>query len=143
MKKLASILAITLTLLCCCTRNDGDIGPLFGFWQMEEREVEGIDLSELQEPLPPEQELFWVFQSSVIEMKHVISTSRYVSIYGNWELDGKEMRLDFPDSQQPVLEEFLLPRHCTVEVLALDGKTLEIAWRPESGGKVRYKFRKR
>lgn len=92
MRKAAAILAVVMVWLCGCTRNDGDIGPLFGTWQLTEREVTGEEVSA---PLPPVKELFWSFQSSVIEMKHVYGTSRYESIYGNWDLQGKTLRLIF------------------------------------------------
>lgn len=137
---MVAILAITVAVLSGCTRNDGDIGPLFGLWQMSGREVKGVDATE---PLPPVEELFWAFQSSVIEMKHVYGTSRYESIYGKWNLQGETLTLDFPDTDQPILEEFLLPRQCELEVLELDGRSLRVVWRPESGGEVIYKFIKR
>lgn len=140
MRKAAAILAVVMVWLCGCTRNDGDIGPLFGTWQLTEREVTGEEVSA---PLPPVKGLFWSFQSSVIEMKHVYGTSRYESVYGNWDLQGKTLTLDFPDPAQPMLEEFLLPRRCEVEVTELDGKNLHVEYRMEGGGEVKYKFRKR
>lgn len=140
MREVVAILLVAMAWFCGCTRNDGDIGPLFGTWQMTERSVEGVEVSE---PLPPVEELFWSFQSSVIEMKHVYSTSRYESVYGNWEMGGKSLTLDFPDPKQPMLDEFLLPRQCVVELEMLDGKNVLVTWSPEGGGEVRYKFRKR
>ena len=135
-----AIYVVALMLLCSCTHNDGDIGPLFGTWQLTEREVNMVDV---EESLPAVDELFWSFQSSVVRMTHVYSTSRQESVYGNWELRGDVMTLEFPDSEQPMLEEFLLPRWCEVEVIELTGKNLTVVWHSDDGGEVKYKFKKR
>ena len=83
-----SIFVILLTsLLAACTHNDGDIGPLFGSWQLESIEVDGtVDSSYTGN-------VFWGFQSSVIRMAVVNEHHEHVDYWGTWKLSEVSARV--------------------------------------------------
>lgn len=56
---LAVVMAL-LAILAGCTRNNGDIGPLFGIWHLEEMRVDGVTDNSYTG------NSFWSFQNDII-----------------------------------------------------------------------------
>ena len=100
MKHLQHILYIALLLLTttACTHNDGDIGPWFGTWHVEEITIDGTALAGYSG------EYFFQFQSSVFCFRAVegeMSEDWYCS-YGHWSEDtgASTLTITFPDQDE-------------------------------------------
>ena len=82
-------------LLAGCTRNDGNIGYLFGEWRVESITADGTPLL-LYEDDPDAPQLYtWAFQSNVIRINTVYAHSLVYDCYGTWERTDHELILTF------------------------------------------------
>lgn len=97
MKKIYSILAIfTLMLMASCTRNNGDIGPLFGTWHVEQIEVDGTPLDTYSG------NLFVMFQANVADWRLVDEVNHtYVNAWASWQQEGNVITFRFDDDWFP------------------------------------------
>lgn len=88
MKFLTKIFLVTLAACASlgCTRNNGDIGPLFGQWHLTQIKIDD------QTDTSYDGHLFWLFQNQVVEMlqMHPAPDNHVaVSYTGTWtRLDG-------------------------------------------------------
>lgn len=90
-----AMLILSVNLFCCCTRNNGDIGPWFGSWQLTEIEIDGAKVSSYGE------NIFWAFQNDVFSMKYVYPNDPGHSVddrWGTWEESGDAIKLNFTHS---------------------------------------------
>lgn len=89
MKKLI-FLAILLPLLSSCTQNDGHIGHLFGFWQIESIEVDG-------DPEPGYgQNLFVSFQNDIVMFQTMYTdVHEWAEYYGTFKEQDDGISLNF------------------------------------------------
>ena len=86
------LLTVVLTALCGCTRNNGDIGDLFGTWRVEEITADG----EPTELFTPEKLAYtWAFQSHIIYIQTIKPHDSYDRARGTWVQDGDILALDF------------------------------------------------
>lgn len=92
MKKTAllTISALLVLMLSCCTRNNGDIGPWFGTWHVEQITAGGT-------PVNVEGDYFFQFQNKVVRVSNVSGHEQLVESFGTWSEDGGKMVIDFPD----------------------------------------------
>ncbi len=92
MKFRITSLIISLLFLIGCTRNDGDIGDLFGRWRLESLTVDGI-----QEELYDEETLLysWSFQSSLLFIQVIQPYYSYYNVKGTWEREDNILRINF------------------------------------------------
>lgn len=96
MKKTAGLLLASLILiaaLSACTRNNGDIGPLFGTWRLEQMKANGTPV----ELYDSETLLYsWAFQSSIVAIQTILPHNNTRRALGTWEKDDdKHLTLDF------------------------------------------------
>ncbi|MCM1021619.1 MAG: lipocalin-like domain-containing protein [Muribaculum sp.] len=89
MKKITLvILSILLfTAISGCTHNDGDIGPLFGSWQMTEITVDGQPVADYN------QNVFWMFQNSVVCLREILPHHEADNRWGQWRWADKNTLL--------------------------------------------------
>lgn len=92
MKNLISILLFLTVILSTpgCTQNDGDIGPWFGTWRLEQILVNGTPDSGYN------RDILWKFQADVISMVAVNDvTHTVISSWGTWTHTDNTLTLNF------------------------------------------------
>lgn len=134
----ASISVVTAILITACTHNNGDIGPIFGQWQLTAVETAGTAL-----PVTlPEGNIYWGFQSSTIHMSWITPDHGQDNRFGNFRLDDDTLFLDFPDEGYQFAPLLGLPDQCAMQVIRLTSKQLILMYQPTDDGSVTYTFRK-
>ncbi len=79
-------------LVTGCTRNNGDIGVLFGRWRVESLLADGQPVQLYSDDVL----LYtWSFQSSLMFITVVEPYNDYYNIKGTWSRDGDELKLNF------------------------------------------------
>lgn len=88
---LISLLLLLVVGFQSCTHNNGDIGPFFGTWKVTEITIDS------QPEAAYQGNLFWAFQTSVINMRTVDPSTNLSSAesWGDWEEDGNTLHLNF------------------------------------------------
>lgn len=91
MKNILLILLPLLAMLSTgCTHNDGDIGPWFGTWQLEEITADG-DVETAYN-----HDIFWQFQNTVFCMRKVTALHDNLPRWGTWKETGDNvLQLNF------------------------------------------------
>lgn len=81
-----------LIFLSSCTRNNGDIGELFGRWRVETVKVDGVE-----EKLYDDDTLLytWSFQGSLMFISVINPDNSYYNIMGTWSMADGVLHLDF------------------------------------------------
>lgn len=120
-----------------CTRNNGDIGPIFGKWKVESIETEGIGDA-------PEYEgnIFLAFQNSVVMVQTVLPLHEYVECFGNFTLTSETLHLVFPDESFTLPPQLMLPRDAELKVAELDGKRMQLIYNPSPEQRIIYRLKK-
>lgn len=92
--KLSLLLAgIIMSLLAGgCTRNDGDIGDLFGWWTLDRLTADGAD-----QPLLDDEVLLYTFtfQTSIVQIQQTLPHSDFYRVKGSWERRDNLLMLNF------------------------------------------------
>lgn len=114
------MLALLSLLLCACTRNDGDIGRLFGQWKLVSISRGGIDDTAYAG------NIYWSFQNSTIEMKEVTADHVSYNTFGNWHEGDSTLFLSFPDNAPN--HHTGLPREAELQIIKLDGGTMVLSY---------------
>ncbi|MBE6310318.1 MAG: hypothetical protein E7080_04620 [Bacteroidales bacterium] len=89
------LIVILVSLLSACTRNDGDIGELFGMWRVVAIEVNDVELNDYSGTL------YFEFQSGVYCQK-LVNESLHIcdDQYASWYYQSKdEVVVDFSDNR--------------------------------------------
>lgn len=89
------LIVILASLLSACTRNDGDIGELFGMWRVVAIEVNDVELNDYSGTL------YFEFQSGVYCQK-LVNESLHTcdDQYASWCYQSKdEVVVDFSDNR--------------------------------------------
>lgn len=94
-------LVIALFLPCLfliqgCTRNNGDIGPWFGMWQLMEIQTDGVPDEDYRS------NIFWSFQNDVFSMNwRGLQPGELIRIqvWGTWSEHDDILSLDFTHSE--------------------------------------------
>lgn len=143
-----SIIAAAIGLNSC-THNNGDIGPLFGSWVLEEMTVNG------DKTVPDvDGDTFLQFQGGVI-MAKLIDDRHSLLFYsvGSWEREGDVLIVNYThsDNQTPQGEgQYMAPYWLMlttnainrITILSLDKKAMRLEYITPDGDTVRYLFRK-
>lgn len=88
----ALLLALLMLVSAGCTRNNGDIGDLYGRWKVETLTADGVGL-----PLyDGEVEMYalW-FQSELVWIHELFPHQDYLNHKGMWKREGDKLLLDF------------------------------------------------
>lgn len=150
MKKTTRLICIMLLAAICtltpgCTRNDGDIGNLFGTWSLRQIIIDGTDAPDYEGGMS------WSFQNDIVWFitvgDHEDSTQRWAK--WAWKTEDEVMLIDFIHgsdgegtfSPDPVLH---FPDKTTVElqVLNFQGKDLTLCYTSPAGARQVYVLRK-
>ena len=116
-----SVIAILL-MTCACTRNDGNIGYLFGQWKLVSMTTDGVDIPNYKG------NVYWSFQNTTIEMKVVIETGEVYQTFGNFKEMDNTLFLNFPDEDFPPRPITGLPRECELQVIKLTGGEMILSY---------------
>lgn len=139
---------ITLISVWSCTRNDGDIGPLFGAWKVEEVAADGVPVN-LYGQDDGVIVYDWRFQSHLIQIQTVYEHYSYANVMGTWSLSDGILTLEFTGSDVDG-EGFYTPpapmhigRGVTpLEILELKGSHLRLRYTAEDGITYTYRLKK-
>lgn len=86
------ILAIFSALILCCAgcTNNGDIGPLYGQWQLQSLLIDG-------EPAPgiAASDFSFKFQNDIVEICRQLGGGDASSCYGTWQRSADTLVLNF------------------------------------------------
>ena len=97
------IIIATLALLTGCAHNDGDIGPLYGWWHLDTLTTARAndpatgapgDIEHTEYP----DSIFWAFQSGIIEMERLLPHHSVDRRWGTWTRGNGRLMLDFTHS---------------------------------------------
>lgn len=118
-------------ILSGCTRNNGNIGKIFGQWQLQRVETEGMEL-------PEQPATYWSFQSSTVRVAVLSDMHSFRETYGNFRLEDETLFLDFADERYPEL----IPgvgRQSEWQLLRLTGKELTVRYQyPDQSSMIWY-----
>jgi len=126
-----------------CTRNNGDIGDLFGNWRLDSVTADDIEL----ELYDGEIKVYtWAFQSGIIRIQRIYSNMDHLDYLGTWQRDDDELLLDFThhadygdENFTPPEELHLVPHGITrLDILLLKSGKMCVGYRGNDG--VEYKY---
>lgn len=92
-----SLIAVLIVLcVTACTTNNGDIGDLYGRWQLESADIDGTPLTDWTE----DGNVFctWSLQNNIVEIEHSDLKHNNFSSFGTWVREGESMTFDFNHS---------------------------------------------
>lgn len=132
------LIAIAVTCMLSCTRNNGNIGHWFGTWRLESITVDGERAPGYAPPY-----LFWKFQSSVIQMLEPDDTEHvaYSSI-GSWEQNGDRLLLNFECELGTPHDYTLLQPVSDLRILKLTARDIRLEYITPIGQRVEYYLKK-
>lgn len=150
-KAINIIIAITTMIsLAACTHNDGDIGHWFGAWKLRQITING------ENDAAYGGNIFWKFQSEVIQMSQLNEYHGRYDAWGSWEeIDaaGKAiLRLNFTHSDDatpagtskyaPLAATHLHSGISDLEILSISGSKLQLRYIAEDAAVYTYEFSK-
>lgn len=108
--KIFSSLVIALVCLAfsACTRNNGDIGWLFGEWRLDRMTADGEDVKLYTDGEDGPKLYTWSFQSHLIRINTMFTHHRRDESMGSWEEKDDMLELNF--SYKDDLGPFLPPK---------------------------------
>ncbi len=146
MKHKLHLFLITLLLLpiLSCTSNNGDIGPLFGFWRLDEVTVNDVP-ENLYNGTGVELYAF-AFQSNVMYIQTVKPHLDYDRAFGTWTLEGDRMTWHFNWTDDGNFTNYIAPPALlldpsgvtVMDVVRLTSSHLETVYTDQSGNSIRY-----
>ncbi len=84
MKRIQYIAWLALLFIATgCTQNNGDIGELYGFWRVTEKDA------------PAEDQIIWAFQNDILEITVNLPHHEAIKSYGTYTCTDKDLRIDF------------------------------------------------
>lgn len=87
------MMAVAIISMTSCTHNNGDIGPWFGLWHIEEVQKDGAVVNEYQGTN------FFAFQTSVFQLRYTDDLQTEEQTTGTWVDLGSEINITFPDQK--------------------------------------------
>ncbi len=119
-----------------CTRNNGDIGPIFGRWILESADCRNCP------QITWEGDLFLAFQNDVVQMTQTFNDNYSESTFGSFRLTDNTMFIDFKSPLYPVNPAFGIPAQAELQLLELTGNKLVIEYNPTEDSSITYTFHK-
>lgn len=143
-KRLCPILLIlAVAAMSGCTHNNGDIGPWFGTWKLNEISVDGVVDTDYAD------NVLWKFQTEIICMLRVEPRHTRTEAFGTWEQNGNSLILSFTynddkgTTQYEPLPETGIPYGITeLAIDRLTGSELQLTYHATDGSVYKYKFTK-
>lgn len=141
------ILVAAILTLPGCTQNDGDIGPWFGTWRLEQILVDGADDEAYNH------DIIWKFQSDVISMVVVDdATHTAASTWGTWSEADNTLTLNFSYSDtanpagsfkySPPAATHLPPGISRLSIISLSKGEITLGYIDQQGVTYTYKLAK-
>lgn len=130
-----------------CTRNDGDIGDLFGTWRLIEMTADGVAQDLYSDDVKA---YTWAFQSGIIRIQEIGDRMDYSDYMGTWTRDDDTLILDFTHRADYGDENFTPPAALhlvahgitTLDLRLLGSKELHAGYRSDSGVEYVYYLKK-
>ena len=98
------ISVLVATALLSCTRNNGDIGPQFGTWQLDEIFIENAPVGTTDDGTDRREDItqhysgvYFSFQGPIVRIR-VQSGESSTNVFGNYEINGNNITFTFPDA---------------------------------------------
>lgn len=90
-KHIVSMMVLMVAVLAptSCTKNNGNIGNLFGMWQIQSIEVNGQDAT------PTTETLYLAFQSNSLLLRGANDTHQTNEVFGVFVHEGDKIQLNF------------------------------------------------
>lgn len=88
MRKILIIISI-LAVFAACKTNNGDIGPLYGQWILDQLTLDGEPDSIVCS------DFSFSFQNNILYIAHQTGHHEFTETFGTWSLDGDELTLNF------------------------------------------------
>lgn len=128
------IFAIVLAIASSCTRNNGDIGELFGLWRVTAIEVDGVNRSDYNGTI------YFAFQSSVFSQKLMNEETHWADdFFASWKYQGKDIIIDFSDKRYtPIAITGMQQGQNLVTVESITGRKLILSYVCPDGEKYVY-----
>lgn len=141
MKKVYTFIIWILLLapvLAGCTRNDGDIGELFGMWRVTSITIDETPMTDYSGSL------YFAFQSSVFSMTYINEdTHGRTATYASWKYQGEDLLIDFAEPAFAPLEISGMQRGQNfVEVDEVKGNKLVLSYKNPDGIGYTYSLEK-
>lgn len=133
------IVSALLVLLSACTRNDGDIGELYGLWRVVSIEDNGEELESYDGTL------YFAFQSNVYCQRVVDESLHvYTDNFASWYYQSDdEIIVDFSDNRYaPFTITGMQKGQNLVRIEKCEGKDLEMSYVAADGTYYIYKLKK-
>ena len=132
------IFAIVLAIASSCTRNNGDIGELFGLWRVTAIEVDGVNRSDYNGTI------YFAFQSSVFSQKLMNEETHWADdFFASWKYQGKDIIIDFSDKRYtPIAITGMQQGLNLVTVESISGKDLILSYVNPEGVVYKYILKK-
>lgn len=142
-KFLLACIVVIVPALCSCTRNNGDIGPWFGMWQLLEVQTNGVADADY------EGNIFWAFQNNVFQMilrstepgdltrdqrwgtwqesdgMLILDFNHYEDLYPEGYVDGYNIYVPFPQTHLPYGEASRL------NIVKMKGSDMVLTYSPQ------------
>ena len=133
---LGFILMLMIIPLCCCTHNNGDIGPLFGQWKIESVRCEGMPQPEYAG------NAFLSFQNSVAQITITGDHNTSYRSYATWHIADNTLFIDFDDADFPPIGNIGLNVHNRLQILRLTHSEMILQSNPDIDISVTYILKK-
>lgn len=138
----ALMCVITVVVMVGCTRNNGDIGPLFGRWQLDAMSADGV-----KQNIYNDNELLyvWAFQGNIIEIQTILPHQSWKKAVGIWSYTDDGIELDFSykdnygEGEYTPPEVLGIPRGLTRLTFASQSSGAMTLWWVNDAG-VRYEY---
>ena len=116
-----------------CTRNDGDIGPWFGTWQVTFITIDGVPDADYDGTV------IMKFQNSILSSMTYNPEHSPTTFNAQWSCRDDVMTILIPDDTSGLAPGLGLPwlPELTLRVLQISGKRAELQWTDPDGGSVR------
>lgn len=132
------LMAVVVMVMTACTRNNGDIGELFGTWRVVSIEKGGQELTS------DAGSLYFSFQSSIYCQRYIYDdTYGAESRFASWKYEGDGIVVDFSDERYaPIAITGMQQGQNYVEIERSDGSDMVMSYTTPDGDKYVYTLKK-
>ena len=119
-----------------CVQNGGNIGKIFGKWVL--LKIEGDNTA------PPAQKgvIYFSFQKDVIQLQQDNGLHSISEAYGLFRINDNILYLDFPEEDKLPFPETGLEEKCSLQILKLTNKEMELMYHTSPDESLIYYLRK-
>lgn len=143
------ILIIILISATACTRNDGDIGDLFGRWRLMSLTGDGVSLP-VNDESAGVYAYFMYFQGDLTLIQMIMPHESTVSVRGMWNREGDVINLDFSFTGEdgdlyfrpPAALHFVECGVTSLNIDSLSSSDMKLWYIADDGVRYDYRFKK-